>query len=154
MVTIVGFGKLKSDIIDHMVTEGLFTNQLDNMAAEIVGDLYSKKSPLPRIGDFPCLANSPMLSSYEFSQPPESYKKTCTSFYVFLGLRWLTGLVGYWTPTQLHHLLSASHCRTPPPQHHYLLHTIGKECTSWFGAIRPLWWAPVSFLNNAKLLIS
>ncbi len=32
--------------------------------AEILGDPYSKKSPLPSIGNFPCLANSPKLSSY------------------------------------------------------------------------------------------
>jgi hypothetical protein len=33
--------------------------------AEILGDPYSKKSPLPSIGDFPCLADSPKLSSYQ-----------------------------------------------------------------------------------------
>jgi hypothetical protein len=33
--------------------------------AEILGDPYSKKSPLPSIGNFPCLANSPKLSSYQ-----------------------------------------------------------------------------------------
>jgi hypothetical protein len=33
--------------------------------AEILGDSYSKKSPLPSIGNFPCLANSPKLSSYQ-----------------------------------------------------------------------------------------
>jgi hypothetical protein len=32
--------------------------------AEILGDPYFKKSPLPSIGNFPCLANSPKLSSY------------------------------------------------------------------------------------------
>jgi hypothetical protein len=32
--------------------------------AEILGDLYSKKSPIPSIGNFLCLADSPMLSSY------------------------------------------------------------------------------------------
>jgi hypothetical protein len=32
--------------------------------AEILGDLYSKKSPLPSIGNFPCLADSPKLSSH------------------------------------------------------------------------------------------
>jgi hypothetical protein len=31
---------------------------------EILGDPYPKKSPLPSIGDFPCLAKSPKLSSY------------------------------------------------------------------------------------------
>jgi hypothetical protein len=90
---------------------------------------------------------------YKFSQPIESYVEICTSFYVFLGLRWLTGWVGYWTPTQLHHHLSASHHRTPPPQHYYLRHTIGNKCTSWFGVIRPLWQASVPFLNDAKSLI-
>ncbi len=33
--------------------------------AEILGDLYSKKSPLPSIGNFLCLADSPKLSSYQ-----------------------------------------------------------------------------------------
>ncbi len=33
--------------------------------AEILGDPYSKKSPLPSFGNFPCLANSPKLSSYQ-----------------------------------------------------------------------------------------
>jgi hypothetical protein len=33
--------------------------------AVILGDPYSKISPLSRIGDFPCLANSPKLSSYQ-----------------------------------------------------------------------------------------
>ncbi len=33
--------------------------------AEILGDPYSKKSPLPSIGGFLCLANSPKLSSYQ-----------------------------------------------------------------------------------------
>jgi hypothetical protein len=31
--------------------------------AEILEDPYSKKSPLPSIGNFPCLADSPKLSS-------------------------------------------------------------------------------------------
>ncbi len=31
--------------------------------AEILGDPYSKKSPLPSIGNFPCLADPPKLSS-------------------------------------------------------------------------------------------
>jgi hypothetical protein len=33
--------------------------------AEILGDPYSKKSPLPSIGNFPRLANSPKLLSYQ-----------------------------------------------------------------------------------------
>jgi hypothetical protein len=33
--------------------------------AEILGDPYSKKSPLPSICNFPCLADSPKLSSYQ-----------------------------------------------------------------------------------------
>jgi hypothetical protein len=33
--------------------------------AEILGDPYSKKSPLPGIGNFPCLANSPKLTCYQ-----------------------------------------------------------------------------------------
>jgi hypothetical protein len=32
--------------------------------AEILGNHYSKKSQLPSINDFLCLANSPKLSSY------------------------------------------------------------------------------------------
>ncbi len=52
---------------------------------------------------------------YNFSQPPESYVETCTSFYVISGIRWLTCCVGYWTPTQSHRHLSASCCWTPPP---------------------------------------
>ncbi len=35
------------------------------VCAEILGDPYSKKYPLPSIDDFPCLANSPKLSSYQ-----------------------------------------------------------------------------------------
>ncbi len=35
-----------------------------HIAAEIFGDPYYKKSPLPSIGKFPHLANSPKLSSY------------------------------------------------------------------------------------------
>ena len=48
--------------------------------------------------------------SYEFSQPPEYYIETCTSFYVFPGPRWLTGWVGYWTPTRSHHRSTTSRC--------------------------------------------
>jgi hypothetical protein len=36
-----------------------------SVAAEILGDPYFKKSSLPSIGDFPCLANPPKLSSYQ-----------------------------------------------------------------------------------------
>jgi hypothetical protein len=32
--------------------------------AEILGDPYSKNCPLPSIGNYPCLADSPKLSSY------------------------------------------------------------------------------------------
>ena len=46
---------------------------------------------------------------YEFSQPPESYVETCTSFYVFPGPKWLTGRVEYWTPARSHHRSTASH---------------------------------------------
>jgi hypothetical protein len=45
----------------HHVNENL---QRAN-SAEILGDPYSKKSPLPSIGNFPHLANSPKLSSYQ-----------------------------------------------------------------------------------------
>jgi hypothetical protein len=38
---------------------------LGQIVAEILGDPYSKKSPLPSIGNFPRLANSPKLSSYQ-----------------------------------------------------------------------------------------
>jgi hypothetical protein len=55
------------------------------------------------------------LADYKFSQPPEYYVETCTSFYVFSGLRWLTRWVGYWTPTKPHHYLSTYHRPTPPP---------------------------------------
>ncbi len=91
---------------------------------------------------------------YEFSQPPGSCVETYTSFYVFSEPKWLTIWVGYWTPTKTHHCSSASHHPTPPPQNHYLWHTIGNNIVSWFGAICPLWQAPVPFLNNMKLLIS
>jgi hypothetical protein len=40
------------------------TDGSDN-AAEILGDPYSKKSPLLSIGDFPHLANSPKITSYQ-----------------------------------------------------------------------------------------
>jgi hypothetical protein len=90
---------------------------------------------------------------YEFSQPTGSNVETCTSFYVFSGFRWLTCWVGYWTPTQPHHHLSAFYRWMPTPWHHCLQHTIGSKCTSWFGAICPLWRAPVPFLNAPKLLI-
>ncbi len=92
-------------------------------------------------------------SRNKLSQPPESYVETCTSFYVFSGLRWLTGWIGYWTPTKMHHRSSASHRPTPPPRHHYLRHTISNDIVSWFGAICPLWRAPVPFLNTVKSLI-
>jgi hypothetical protein len=52
---------------------------------------------------------------YEFKLPFGSYVETCTSFYVFSGPKQLSSWVGYWTPTQLHHHLSASHHPTPPP---------------------------------------
>jgi hypothetical protein len=35
------------------------------VAAGFLGDPYSKKSPLPSIGDRPCLAGSPKLSGYQ-----------------------------------------------------------------------------------------
>ena len=92
--------------------------------------------------------------TYEFSHPTESNIETCTSFYVFSGLRWLTGRVGYWTPTQPHHRSSASCHWMPLPRHHYLWHTIWNECTSWFSAIRVVRQEPVPFLNNTKLLLS
>ncbi len=76
-----------------------------------------------------------IMQNYEFSQPPRSYVETCTSFYVFSGLRWLIGWVGYWTPTQPHHRLSAFYHPTPSPRHHYLQHTIGNDTVPWFGAI-------------------
>jgi hypothetical protein len=60
------------------------------------------------------------LADYKFRQPPEYYVETCTCFYVFSGLRWLTRWVGYWTPTKPHHNSSTYHCLTPPPWHHYL----------------------------------
>jgi hypothetical protein len=37
----------------------------EHRIAEILGDPYSKKSPLPSIGNIPHLANSPKLSSYQ-----------------------------------------------------------------------------------------
>ncbi len=88
---------------------------------------------------------------YKFSQPPGSYVQTCTSFYIFSGPNRLSGWVGYWTPTQLHHHLPPSHHPMPPPRHHYLWHTIGNSCVSWFGAFRPARQARVPFLNDAKL---
>ncbi len=62
---------------------------------------------------------------YEFSQPTESYVETCTSFYMFSGLRLLTGWVGYWTPTQPHHRSSASHVGVANVQCH--VHMRGSE---------------------------
>jgi hypothetical protein len=56
--------------------------------------------------------------THKFSLPLGSYVETCTSFYIFSGLRWLVGWIGYWTPIKLPHCLSASHCWTPPPPHH------------------------------------
>jgi hypothetical protein len=38
--------------------------------AEILGDPYSKKSPLPSIGDFPRLADSPKHTSYQVIVQP------------------------------------------------------------------------------------
>jgi hypothetical protein len=38
---------------------------LNMVTAEILWDPYSKKYPLPSIGDFPHLADSPKLSSYQ-----------------------------------------------------------------------------------------
>jgi hypothetical protein len=95
-----------------------------------------------------------LISPYEFSQPPEYYVETCTSFYVFSGLRWLTRWVRYWTPNKPHHYSSTYHRPTPPPWQHYLRHTIGNKCTSWLGMICPVRREPVPFLNAAKMLIS
>jgi hypothetical protein len=78
----------------------------------------------------------------------ETYQFLC-----FLGLNRLTGWVSYWAPTQTRSCSSASCCWEPPPWHQYPQHTIGNECTSWFGAICPLWQAPVPFLKVAKLFI-
>jgi hypothetical protein len=41
MMTTVNFGKLKSDIIDHMVTEGLLANQSDKMTTSNVNTCSS-----------------------------------------------------------------------------------------------------------------
>jgi hypothetical protein len=53
----------------HRVDEGREEEDNDTMMednnAEILWDTYSKKSPLPRIGNFPHLVNSPKLSSYQ-----------------------------------------------------------------------------------------
>jgi hypothetical protein len=35
--------------------------------------------------------------------PFEPNVETCTSFYVFSGLKWLVNRVGYWTPNHLYH---------------------------------------------------
>jgi hypothetical protein len=49
-----------------MATEKTMTTMTTIMMnAEICGDPYSKKSPLPSTGNFPCLANFPKLSSYQ-----------------------------------------------------------------------------------------
>ena len=53
-------------------------------------------------------AGGGFLTRYEFSQPPESYVATDTSFYVISGLRWLTSRVEYWTPARSHHRSTAS----------------------------------------------
>jgi hypothetical protein len=51
------------------------------------------------------------------------------------------------------HLFVRSCHWTLPPRNHYPRHAIGSECMSWFGAIFPLWQAPVPFFNDTKLLI-
>ena len=71
----------------------------------------------------------------KFILPFEPYVETCTSFYVFSGLKWLDGRVGYWTPSHLHCRSSASHHWSPP--YHKPQHTIGNECASRYGAISP-----------------
>ncbi len=48
--------------------------------AEILGDLYSKKSPLPSIGSFPCLADSPKLSSYQVLGQPRIQQRHITCY--------------------------------------------------------------------------
>jgi hypothetical protein len=50
------------------------------------------------------------VNKYEFSQPPEPYVATDTSFYVISGLEWLNSRVGYWTSARSHHRSTAS-CR-------------------------------------------
>ena len=46
--------------------------------------------------------------------------------------------------------LSTSRCWTHLPRHHYSRHTIGNKCTSDFGAICPLWGAPVPLCKHQE----
>jgi hypothetical protein len=50
-------------------------------AAEILGDPYTKKSPLPSIGDFPCLVDSPKLSSYRVLGQSRIQQRHTTRYY-------------------------------------------------------------------------
>jgi hypothetical protein len=56
-VVVIVLGKLSMTFVVYLI--------IDICAAEIFGDSYSKKSPLPSIGNFSHLANSPKLSSYQ-----------------------------------------------------------------------------------------
>jgi hypothetical protein len=89
------------------------THSLEFLARKVRENNISTKNPF---GHHKFLR----LKYYKFKLPVGSYRETCTSFYVFLGPKKLSGWVGYWTLTQLHHFLSASHRPTPPPWQHYL----------------------------------
>jgi hypothetical protein len=55
------------DNINDRFMDSINDNNNDDIIiyAETLGNSYSKKSPLPSIADFPCLADSPKLSSYQ-----------------------------------------------------------------------------------------
>jgi hypothetical protein len=102
-------GQLKS-ILQNFRLAGVVLVVLNPHVFNLTGQLESKPPEFPTLA-----ATDPQ---YEFSPPFGSYVETCTSFYVFSGPKKLSSWVCYWTPTQLHHRLSTSHCWMPLPPHH------------------------------------
>jgi hypothetical protein len=49
-------------------------------AAEILGDPYSKKSPLPSMGTSPCLAISPTDTSYQLLSQSRIQQRNTTRY--------------------------------------------------------------------------
>jgi hypothetical protein len=65
--TISSYWKLMNDPATAEIWMTAFSK--DFGGAEILGDPYSKKSPLPSIGDFPCLADSPKAIQLPITLP-------------------------------------------------------------------------------------
>jgi hypothetical protein len=93
------------------------------------------------------------VENYKFSQPFESYVETCTSFYVFFWMQMADRLGRLLDPYPTALLFVHFPLLDTPDPASLPSILISNNCMSWFGAICPLWQAPVPFLNAAKLLI-